>query len=100
MGRKSDRNTWAFAHSLSSNATNQLNVFGLESDAFGVGGTQIGVLQTVDQRTLTLMSWAISITRRLKESLGRSSLQDFWYWRMSRRATIPGRYRRGFFTLP
>ncbi len=49
MGRKSDRNTWALAHSLSSNATNQLNVFGLESDAFVVGGTQIGVLQTVDQ---------------------------------------------------
>ena len=49
MGRKSDKSTWALAHSLSSNAASQFYVFGLESDALGVGGTQIGVLQTVDQ---------------------------------------------------
>jgi len=42
---------------------------------------------------LTFKSCAISRTRRWK-----GSSVDFWYRRMSRRATVPGRNR--FFTLP
>ena len=48
----------------------------------------------------TLKSWAISRTRRWKGSLRMSNSVDFWYRLISRRATVPGRNRWGFFTPP
>merc|ERR1711994_459408 len=47
-----------------------------------------------------LKSWAISLTRRWKGSLRMRSSVDFWYLRISRRATVPGLYLWGFFTPP
>ena len=47
------------------------------------------------KRRSVLKSWAISRTRRWKGSLRISSSVLFWYLRISRRATVPGRYRWG-----
>merc|ERR1719383_1637205 len=47
-----------------------------------------------------LKSWAISLTRRWKGSLRIRSSVDFWYLLISRRATVPGLYLRGFLTPP
>merc|ERR1719454_667290 len=47
-----------------------------------------------------LKSWAISRTRRWNGNLRMSSSVDFWYLLISRRATVPGLYRWGFFTPP
>ena len=52
------------------------------------------------ERRRTLKSWAISRTRRWKGSLRMRSSVDFWYRRISRRATVPGRNLWGFFTPP
>merc|ERR1719486_1677760 len=52
------------------------------------------------KRRSVLKSCAISRTRRWNGSLRMSSSVDFWYLRISRRATVPGRYRWGFFTPP
>ena len=45
-------------------------------------------------------SHTTSLTRRWKGSFLIKSCVDFWYFRISRRATVPGRKRRGFRTLP
>lgn len=42
------------------------------------------------KRRSVLKSWAISLTRRWKGSFLMSSSVDFWYRRISRRATVPG----------
>ena len=52
------------------------------------------------KRRSVLKSWAISRTSRWKGSLRMSSSVDFWYLRISRSATVPGRYRCGFLTPP
>ncbi|XBH97546.1 hypothetical protein VPH35_127201 [Triticum aestivum] len=52
------------------------------------------------KRRSVLKSWAISRTRRWKGSLRMSSSVLFWYLRISRRATVPGRKRCGFLTPP
>ena len=51
-------------------------------------------------RKSVLKSWAISRTKRWNGSFRMSNSVDFWYLRISRRATVPGRYRWGFFTPP
>ncbi|XBI07831.1 hypothetical protein VPH35_135671 [Triticum aestivum] len=51
-------------------------------------------------RRSVLKSCAISRTRRWKGSLRMSSSVLFWYLRISRSATVPGRNRCGFFTPP
>jgi hypothetical protein len=45
-------------------------------------------------------NWVTSLVKRWKGSLRRSNSVDFWYLRISRRATVPGRKRWGFFTPP
>ena len=45
-------------------------------------------------------SWAISRTRRWKGSFLMSNSPVFWNLRMSRRATVPGRYLRGRLRCP
>ena len=52
------------------------------------------------KRRSDLKSWAISRTRRWNGSLRMSRSVDFWYLRISRSATVPGRYRCGFLTPP
>ena len=52
------------------------------------------------KRRSVLKSWAISLTRRWKGSFLMSSSVDFWYLRISLRATVPGLYLCGFFTPP
>merc|ERR1739842_258917 len=52
------------------------------------------------KRRSVLKSWAISLTRRWKGSLRMRSSVDFWYFLISRRATVPGRYLWGFLTPP
>ncbi|CAL9058230.1 unnamed protein product [Musa banksii] len=52
------------------------------------------------KRRSVLKSWAISRTRRWNGSFRMSSSVLFWYFRISRRATVPGRKRCGFFTPP
>lgn len=42
------------------------------------------------KRKSVLKSWAISLTRRWNGSFLMSSSVDFWYRRISRRATVPG----------
>ena len=44
--------------------------------------------------------WATSLTKRWKGSFLIKRFVDFWYLRISRRATVPGRKRRGFLNLP
>lgn len=44
-------------------------------------------------RKSVLKSWAISRTNRWKGSFRIKSSVDFWYFRISRRATVPGLYR-------
>ncbi len=51
-------------------------------------------------RRSVLKSWAISLTNLWKGSLRIKSSVDFWYLRISRRATVPGLYLWGFFTPP
>jgi len=51
-------------------------------------------------RMSDLYSWASSLTSRWKGSFRNSRLVDFWYFRISRRATVPGRYLRFFLTPP
>ena len=45
-------------------------------------------------------SQTTSLTRRWKGSFRIKSSVDFWYFRIWRRATVPGRNRRGFLTFP
>ena len=45
-------------------------------------------------------SLAISLTRRWKGNFLIIRSVDFWYFLISRSATVPGRYRCGFFTPP
>ena len=52
------------------------------------------------KRKSVLKSWAISRTRRWKGNFLIKSSVDFWYRRISRRATVPGRNLWGFFTPP
>merc|ERR1712091_409286 len=52
------------------------------------------------KRRSPLKSWAISRTRRWNGSLRMRSSVDFWYLRISRRATVPGLYLWGFLTPP
>ena len=52
------------------------------------------------KRRSVLKSCAISRTSRWNGSLRISSSVLFWYRLISRRATVPGRYRCGFFTPP
>lgn len=51
-------------------------------------------------RRSVLKSCAISLTRRWNGSFLMSSSVDFWYRRISLRATVPGLYLCGFFTPP
>ena len=51
-------------------------------------------------RRSDLKSWAISRTSRWKGSFRIKSSVDFWYRRISRRATVPGLYLWGFLTPP
>mgnify|MGYP001093485791 CR=1 FL=1 len=51
-------------------------------------------------RRSDLKSWAISRTSRWKGSFRIKSSVDFWYRRISRRATVPGLYLCGFLTPP
>ncbi len=51
-------------------------------------------------RRSVLKSWAISLTNLWKGSLRIRSSVDFWYLRISRRATVPGLYLWGFLTPP
>ena len=51
-------------------------------------------------RKSVLKSCAISRTRRWNGSLRIKSSVDFWYLRISRSATVPGRYLCGFLTPP
>jgi hypothetical protein len=51
-------------------------------------------------RKSVLKSWAISRTNRWKGNFRIKSSVDFWYLRISRRATVPGRYLCGFLTPP
>ena len=51
-------------------------------------------------RRSVLKSWAISLTRRWNGSFLMRSSVLFWYLLISRRATVPGLYRWGFFTPP
>lgn len=51
-------------------------------------------------RKSVLKSCAISRTRRWKGALRMSKSVLFWYLRISRSATVPGRYLWGFFTPP
>merc|ERR1719348_1754886 len=51
-------------------------------------------------RRSVLKSCAISRTKRWNGSLRNNSSVDFWYLLISRRATVPGLYRCGFFTPP
>eukprot|EP00223_Ostreococcus_mediterraneus_P005934 CAMPEP_0179696502 /NCGR_PEP_ID=MMETSP0936-20121108/6901_1 /TAXON_ID=548131 ORGANISM="Ostreococcus mediterraneus, Strain clade-D-RCC2573" /NCGR_SAMPLE_ID=MMETSP0936 /ASSEMBLY_ACC=CAM_ASM_000574 /LENGTH=98 /DNA_ID=CAMNT_0021569455 /DNA_START=127 /DNA_END=420 /DNA_ORIENTATION=+ len=51
-------------------------------------------------RKSVLKSWAISRTKRWNGSLRIKSSVDFWYLRISRSATVPGRYLCGFLTPP
>ena len=46
------------------------------------------------------ISWTISLTRRWNGSFRMRSSVLFWYRRISRRATVPGRKRLGFLTPP
>ena len=46
------------------------------------------------------MFWATSLTKRWKGSFLINRSVDFWYFRISRRATVPGRNRRGLRTRP
>ncbi|KAL7083543.1 hypothetical protein ACP275_14G170500 [Erythranthe tilingii] len=52
------------------------------------------------KRRSVLKSCAISRTSLWNGSLRIRSSVDFWYLRISRRATVPGRKRWGFFTPP
>ena len=52
------------------------------------------------QSKRTLKSCAISLTSRWKGSFRMRSSVDFWYRRISRSATVPGRNLWGFFTPP
>ncbi|KAK9670692.1 hypothetical protein RND81_13G218600 [Saponaria officinalis] len=52
------------------------------------------------KRRSVLKSWAISRTSLWKGSFLMSSSVLFWYLRISRSATVPGRYLWGFFTPP
>ena len=52
------------------------------------------------KRKSVLKSWAISRTKRWNGSLRIKSSVDFWYLRISRKATVPGRYLCGFLTPP
>jgi len=52
------------------------------------------------KRRSDLKSWAISRTRRWNGSFRMRSSVDFWYLRISRRATVPGLYLCGFLTPP
>merc|ERR1711994_1189990 len=51
-------------------------------------------------RRSVLKSCAISRTKRWNGSLRNNNSVDFWYLLISRRATVPGLYRWGFFTPP
>lgn len=52
------------------------------------------------QRIPVPKSWATSLTSLLNGSFLINSSVEFWYLRISRSATVPGRYRLGFFTPP
>lgn len=47
-----------------------------------------------------LYAWATSLNRRWKGNFRISRSVDFWYFRISRRATVPGRYLCGFLIPP
>lgn len=51
------------------------------------------------KRRSVLKSWAISLTRRWKGSFLMSSSVDFWYRRISRRATVPGLWSKPYSEL-
>ena len=51
-------------------------------------------------RSSDLKSWAISLTSLWKGAFLMSNSVDVWYLRISRRATVPGRYLCGFLTPP
>ena len=62
--------------------------------------TRLATMTRPETQTQTLKSCAISRTSRWNGSLRISSSVDFWYRRISRSATVPGRKRCGFFTPP
>ncbi|BBN03625.1 hypothetical protein MPTK1_2g24960 [Marchantia polymorpha subsp. ruderalis] len=51
-------------------------------------------------RKSLLKSCAISLTSLWKGSFRINNSVDFWYFLISRSATVPGQYRWGFFTPP
>ncbi|WVZ59556.1 LOW QUALITY PROTEIN: hypothetical protein U9M48_009681 [Paspalum notatum var. saurae] len=100
---------------LAPDAAGELDVLGHDGDALGVDGAEVGVLEEPHQasaascsaataddwnRRSVLKSCAISRTRRWKGSFRIRSSVLFWYLRISRSATVPGRKRCGFFTPP
>lgn len=56
----------------------------------GGGPTCRAPIAALWKRRSVLKSWAISLTRRWNGSFLMSSSVDFWYLRISRRATVPG----------
>jgi hypothetical protein len=99
---------------LAPNAACELDVFDHDRDALCMDGAEIHVLEEGHEIGLccflqrcnggalestgsakadlssVLKSWAISRTSRWKGSFRISSSVDFWYLRISRRATVPG----------
>ena len=51
-------------------------------------------------RKSVLKSCAISLTKRWNGNFRMSNSVDFWYFRISLNATVPGRYLCGFLTPP
>ena len=60
------------------------------------------IARTADpwKRKSPLKSCAISLTNLWKGNLRIKSSVDFWYFLISLKATVPGRYLCGFFTPP
>lgn len=110
---------------LTAEATGELDVLGLDSDALGMDGAEVGILEEgyevgldgllestdsggleaevalevlgdlADLLCVISMSQCagygpMMLTRRWKGSLRIRSSVDFWYRRISRRATVPG----------
>ncbi|CAL9094961.1 unnamed protein product, partial [Musa acuminata var. zebrina] len=91
---------------LPADPTGELDILGHDGYPLGVNGTEASAAscraETAElwKRRSVLKSWAISRTRRWKGSFRMSSSVLFWYLRISRSATVPGRKRWGFLTPP
>jgi len=109
-----NNNKESFIYKISTNhAVPQSDVLHLDRDSSPMDRTHIDVWTRNDsdasckariavlwKRMVGSMCWATSFTKRWKESFWIKSSVDFWYFRISRKATVPGRKRRGFLTCP